>query len=333
MWDDFLYFSKTERNITWGLMVVIVVLLVGMFVKPYLHLSDNDEVMTVDSLAVQQLDKELAQQRHVASPSIERRTKERTRPSVRMHPFDPNHADSAELREQGISAFVAHNIVSYRRAGGRFRNVQKLSEIYGMDDSTYQRLKPYVRIEPQPSQRVDSTKRVERPASRRMEFSTNRTQGQAHLEHTESRMKIYKSEFERQEKYPEGTKVDLNMADTTELKKIPGIGSVIAAMIVRYREQLGGYYDVNQLLEVKYVTSELLPWFVVGTVELRKIRINHDGLERMRMHPYINFYQAKAILQYRRKEGKIKSLSPFTFYTEEFTEKDLQRIAPYVSFD
>lgn len=42
-------------------------------------------------------------------------------------------------------------------------------------------------------------------------------------------------------KYPEGTLVDLSEADTTELKKIPGIGSGIARMIVAYRKRLGGF--------------------------------------------------------------------------------------------
>jgi len=309
MWSDFFYFTKTERIITLGLMVVIVLLVAGMFIKPHLHLIDGETIVPVDSLVVQQFDEEMAQRQRTVASHRGRISKETLpTPSIRMHAFDPNLADSAELREVGLSAFVAHNIVRYRNAGGRFRNEQKLAEIYGMDDSIFQRVKPFVRIAPQPSQQADSVKIVRQRTSERIEVT-------------------------KQEKYAVGTQVDLNVADTTELKKIPGIGSVIAAMIVRYREQLGGYYDVNQLLEIKYLTPELLPWFIIGTLELRKIRINHVGIDRLRMHPYINFHQAKAFLQYRKKEGKIESLSPFAFYTEEFTEKDLQRIAPYISFD
>ena len=62
-------------------------------------------------------------------------------------------------------------------------------------------------------------------------------------------------------KYPEGTLVDLNEADTTELKKIPGIGSGIARMIVAYRKRLGGFYDMVQLKEVNYVDEDMLRWF------------------------------------------------------------------------
>ncbi|EKC54292.1 hypothetical protein LEA_15930 [human gut metagenome] len=62
-------------------------------------------------------------------------------------------------------------------------------------------------------------------------------------------------------KYPEGTLVDLSEADTTELKKIPGIGSGIARMIVAYRKRLGGFYDTVQLKEVNYVDEDMLKWF------------------------------------------------------------------------
>lgn len=50
-------------------------------------------------------------------------------------------------------------------------------------------------------------------------------------------------------KYQPGTVINLNEADTTELKKIPGIGSAIARMIVNYRTQLGGFYKIEQLQE------------------------------------------------------------------------------------
>ena len=63
-----------------------------------------------------------------------------------------------------------------------------------------------------------------------------------------------KKEYVKAFKYPEGTLVDVNSADTAELKKIPGIGSGIAGGIVRYRERLGGFYALIQLEEVKHVT-------------------------------------------------------------------------------
>lgn len=141
-----------------------------------------------------------------------------------------------------------------------------------------------------------------------------------------------KKEYVKVFKYPEGTLVDVNSADTAELKKIPGVGSGIAGNIVRYRERLGGFYTLNQLEEVKYVTPELLKWFKLESDSIRKMEINKASLDKLRAHPYLNFYQAKIIIEHRRKRGQIKSLSQLALY-EEFTEKDLNRLSAYVCFD
>ena len=143
---------------------------------------------------------------------------------------------------------------------------------------------------------------------------------------------LSKKEYVKAFKYPEGTLVDLNSADTVELKKIPGIGSGIASSIVKYRERLGGFYSLSQLEEVKYVTPELLKWFKLENDFVRKVEINKAGIDKLRAHPYLNFYQAKVIIEHRRKKGPIKSLSQLALY-EEFTEKDLNRLSAYISFD
>ena len=149
---------------------------------------------------------------------------------------------------------------------------------------------------------------------------------------TERKDFLPKKEYVKVFKYPEGTQIDVNSADTVELKKIPGIGSGIAGSIVRYRERLGGFYALNQLEEVKHVTPDLLKWFKLENDSIRKVEINKAGLDKLRAHPYLNFYQAKIIIEHRRTKGAIKSLSQLALY-EEFTEKDLNRLSAYISFD
>ena len=149
---------------------------------------------------------------------------------------------------------------------------------------------------------------------------------------TERKDFLPKKNYVKAFKYPEGTQIDVNSADTIELKKIPGIGSGIAGSIVRYRERLGGFYALSQLEEVKHVTPDLLKWFKLENDSVRKVEINKAGLDKLRAHPYLNFYQAKIIIEHRRKKGPIKSLSQLALY-EEFTEKDLNRLSAYISFD
>jgi competence ComEA-like helix-hairpin-helix protein len=143
---------------------------------------------------------------------------------------------------------------------------------------------------------------------------------------------LFALQYPRAEKYPAGTQLDLNTADTTELKKVPGIGSGIARAIVNYRERLGGFYEVKQLAELKMVTPELLTWFIVSHPQVQKLRLNHDKLDRLRAHPYLNYYQARKIIDERNARGDIKSLSRLSNY-KEFTEKDFERLQPYLDFD
>ncbi|MDR0796724.1 MAG: helix-hairpin-helix domain-containing protein, partial [Tannerella sp.] len=80
-----------------------------------------------------------------------------------------------------------------------------------------------------------------------------------------NRMTSNQTSYPRTEKYSTGTVVELNSADTTILKKVPGIGSAFANRIVRFRNLLGGFYTVQQLAEVYGIDEErytdLAPWF------------------------------------------------------------------------
>lgn len=218
--------------------------------------------------------------------------------------FDPNTADSTQLLALGFSPWQVRNIYKYRAKGGRFHQKEDLSRIYGMTGEQLNHLLPLVNIAPEYRYLEHKA-----PDSLRKEFP------------------VYQSN-----KFREKTLVDLNTADTALLKRIPGIGNGFAIMIVRRREQLGGYVSVNQLLEINHLPDSLLPWFVVRSTEgVKKININKASLTELRRHPYLNFYQCRVILEHRRKYGALKSLNDLSLY-EEFTEKDLDRLSPYCAF-
>lgn len=127
--------------------------------------------------------------------------------------------------------------------------------------------------------------------------------------------------------------VDLNRADTTALKLLPGIGSYYARRIVEYRDRLGGYIRPEQILEMDVLPDSLIQWFTVtDTIPFRRIKVNSDALATMRNHPYMNFYQARAITDLRKSIGIIKNSARLTLL-EEFTEQDLVRLSPYLDFD
>ena len=128
------------------------------------------------------------------------------------------------------------------------------------------------------------------------------------------------------------TQIDLNASDSCELVKLPGIGPVFAARIIRYRDKLGGFSDIAQLMEIDGLPDSLMEWFIVtDTVPVRRIMVNTATLAELRRHPYIDFYQARAIMDFRRERGNIKGPEQLSFM-EEFTDQDLIRLEPYLDF-
>lgn len=106
--------------------------------------------------------------------------------------------------------------------------------------------------------------------------------------------------------------VELNKADTVELKTLRGVGSYYAKNITKFRDQLGGFYDINQLLEVYGVEAEVLEnnkdFIIVDTALIKKININTTTVEELKKHPYIKWRIANSIVLYRANHGKYKSV-------------------------
>ena len=137
------------------------------------------------------------------------------------------------------------------------------------------------------------------------------------------------------EKFPVGTIVELNQADTLTLKKIPGIGSTFARRIVGYRELLGGFYTVEQLAEVYGIDEErynsLSPWFKVDTTRIRPLPVNQLSYKELLRHPYLNSSQVRQLDRLRQK-APLQSWNDFILL-EEFSTVDYQRLRPYLSFE
>ena len=131
--------------------------------------------------------------------------------------------------------------------------------------------------------------------------------------------------YTQTEKYAPGTLVELNTADTTILKKVPGIGSTFARRIIKYRELLGGFYDVSQLAEVYGIDEEryqaLAPWFIADTLHIRRLEVNALSAATLRKHPYLDYRQAKAIEQLRKQKSRLSGWENLQLI-EEFTDTD-----------
>ncbi len=216
--------------------------------------------------------------------------------------FDPNTADSATLVRLGLPAVCVRSMLSYRRSGGTWRSAEHFRRLYGLTDDHYRTLLPYIRLSSSPPSAPPS------PSA------------------------AMASEYVPRPKYADGTVLDLNAADTTELQAVPGIGSYYARRITAYRERLGGYVSVEQLLEIPQLPPELLNWFEVRPTSIRLLPLNTADFSTLLRHPYLSEAQVKSLLTYRRTYGRVKSLAHL-HSLPHFTEADLRRLSPYVSWE
>ena len=226
------------------------------------------------------------------------------KPVIRLQPFDPNTADSTLLVTVGFQPWMAHNLIRYRNAGKVFRRPDELRRLYGMNDSLYSTLAPFIRID---TTRTDSQPNPYRAV-------TDSTPGVIAVKRD--------------------TILELNSADTAELMLLRGIGRYTATRIIRYRQALGGFYTVRQLYEVPELPAQradsLLPHFVVDTALITPVLVNRSSVKQLQRHPYISYPQAQQLYDLRRRKLRLSSVDALSAI---FTPDELHRLTPYLRFD
>lgn len=227
---------------------------------------------------------------------------------VETFPFDPNTADSSQLIRLGLQSWQVRNIYKYRARGGVYRKKEDFARLYGLTVKDYHRLEPYIRISSD-----------YQPAATLVGDKANGANG------TNGANGVYPRKIDSTQH------VVLNTADTTTLRKVPGIGIYFAKEIVRYGQRLGGYVSVDQLDEIADFPQASKKYFVVQQAHPKKLNVNQLTLQQLRRHPYINYYQARAIKEYCRLHGPLKSLDDLRL-SRDFPPEVIQRLAPYVTF-
>lgn len=113
---------------------------------------------------------------------------------------------------------------------------------------------------------------------------------------------VYKH-YVRHQKAP----VELNTADTLQLQELSGIGPGFARRIVQYRHKLGGFYAKEQLTEVYGLSQEIYNKIkadvTVDATKIKKLNVNGGNIAWLKRHPYISYYEAKAIVDYRESKA------------------------------
>jgi len=285
--------SKAETN---GLISLIILLIIILIIPGFYKLSNINQYdhLTEDSII---LDNLIAQ--------IESRLNTSNKASkvnlTLLKPFNPNKASQDDLISLGIPEFISKRIINYRSKGGQFLSKTDLHKIYGVDDSLYLALAPFIQL---PVNKLD----YEPP-------------------------KLYKVKPPSQKV----EKFELNSADTSDFQKIYGIGPVLSKRIVNYRDKLGGFVNTNQIYEVYGLKDEvafklLVESYLDNPLDISRIKINSVDEFTLKQHPYINGVQAKTIISYRFQHGNFRSYEDL----EKIIILDsifINKMKPYLSFD
>lgn len=245
--------------------------------------------------------------------------------SVETFPFDPNTADSTTLLRLGLAPWQVRAIYKYRAKRGRYHEPADFQRLAGMTQELWDRLGPMVRIAP----KYRLIKPQRRP-SLQVEAATPEPVSPPAVT-TDTAREFVKDPPHRSNKFRQLTQVDINAADTALLQRIPGIGSYRARMIVQYRQALGGYSHLEQVMESCELPDELLNWLSFSPVPLKQLDINRLSVRQLMRHPYISFYQAREIVEYRHEHGPFSGMDDL-LKVPRLSQEDARRLQPYLLF-
>lgn len=288
-----------------------------------------------------------------------------------MRPFDPNTVDFDGLRRLGLSKHEAVSLLKYRAAGKIFRIPEDLTLCYGIDDSLFRRLEPYVRIgrkyaiapqefrrgrvvaEPMPPSRF----RLDTVSARYLRAigALSKRQAEAFIRWRDL-SGIYDMEelracyvvsdsvaaalepyiiFPERQAAPIDEPVEINTADSAALRSVVGIGERTVVSILNYRDRLGGFVCVEQLAEVPGVTErnyeKILKQICCDSCEIRKIDVNFATPKALGRHPYIPPQTLRKLLKKRQLKGGWSTAEEL-IEDKILTREEAARLAPYLRF-
>jgi len=297
---EYFTYTRKERN---GLIVLLIILFILILIKIYQNNKPIDEIVIFDSEFQAEIDafeKSLIPKKDKVT--ISKKSKKfheaEWRVPDELFNFDPNTISHENLKKLGFSKKQISTIINYRKKGGSFYKKKDLLKIYGIENSQYKALEPYIEIE------------------KAAKFTQFDEKGEISNEVI--------------------MLVELNSATKEQLVSIKGIGEVYANRIIKYRDMLGGYYIKNQLLEVYGIDSikylSISKQINIDTSLIAKIDLNKANFKTLIKHPYVNKYETKAILKYKEIIGEFTEFEQI-HENNLLSKEELNKLKPYLSIN
>lgn len=292
---EYFTFTKNERI---GLIILLVLILILMGVNHFIFYFEKPG----------KADREKFER--LLAILDEKQQQSNTNFSTSLFHFNPNIVDSLKLDSLQLPAKVKNNLLKYRDKGGHFYRADDFRKIYGMNDSLFEVIEPYIEIEKVKKKRIVDSKAAVLPVPKIIISSADAKSEKAVI-----------------------LKIEVNTATADELKKLRGIGDAFSKRIIKYRDLLGGFYNLAQLSEVYGLKPEtienILPYLQLNDHELQQINVNFAEAKQLAHHPYISWELANKVVNFRSKNGFIDNLQILRL-NGLINDADYKRISPYL---
>jgi hypothetical protein len=229
--------------------------------------------------------------------------------------FNPNTLSDSGYLELGFTEREIEILRNYQKAGGRFRVKSDFARLFFVDSSEYARLYPFLDL-------PEHLPKRSKPETGDRNFPGNQIAWSDTTDTTAFRYTPFTC--------------DLNTADTIELKRLKGIGSFYAREIVTYREELGGFHSLGQLMEIWKMTPERIDGFAdhvtIDSSAIRKLNINRSSAHALSRHPYLSFGLANKIVLKREEISGFEG--PDQLCASGLLDAELcRKLVPYLIFE
>lgn len=295
------YFSVSKREFNG--MFVFIFIMVLVFLAPYVYEKLTYEPITVKIETLNTSFDTVETKGYKNNYYNNVSTKGKHSEGI-LFTFNPNTLTLAGWVKLGLSPKQASSILKYVEKGGKFYKKEDVKKMYAISPANYQRFESYINI-PQQSKFENS-----KPLFNHVNYQVVN-------------------------KPTEKVMVEINSADSATLTTISGIGPAFAARILKYKNRIGGFANIEQLKEVYGFDSvkyqQIKNQFKVNGNNVKTTNINLAEFDELKKVPYLSFKQMNAIIAFRKQHGNFTSIADLEKLVT-LNPALIAKIAPYVQF-
>lgn len=162
MFKEYFHFTRSERR---GVLLLIIFILFFVTIPKFygILIPKSNSIDTQEIAAnLAKWDSLKPKEKHI---------------SVKLASFNPNLASKMELMQLGLSEKVANNLINFRNKGAKFYKKQDFKKVWGVTDSAYQVLEPYISLSLEEAENRNNQNKASRPKGQKIvqlfEFDPN----------------------------------------------------------------------------------------------------------------------------------------------------------------